>query len=130
MAVFEGLGWIYNRTKGDHYILTKAGASRPCVVKMENDLGDDIISSCCRTAGIKAVEFNARLLEHRGKKKAKKSTRKEDRARVRRPHGEFLHGAASARLHLRLGVRSARMPVLRNGAPSGQAFRSTQPSAV
>jgi hypothetical protein len=38
-------GCVEDRTKGDHLIMTKAGMARPIVIKMDRDLGEDIIRS-------------------------------------------------------------------------------------
>jgi predicted RNA binding protein YcfA (HicA-like mRNA interferase family) len=64
------LGWTEDRTKGDHLVMVKAGMSRPVVIKMVRDLGDDLLSSCCRTMGITRKTLDARLNEIRGHKKA------------------------------------------------------------
>lgn len=56
------------RTKGDHLILTREGMARPVVIKMDSDLGDDIIHSNKRTLGLTTTQFKDLLDQVRGKK--------------------------------------------------------------
>jgi predicted RNA binding protein YcfA (HicA-like mRNA interferase family) len=55
------VGWVEDRTKGDHLVMTKPGMARPVVIKMDRDLGEDIIRNNMRTAGVDRAEFE-RLL--------------------------------------------------------------------
>jgi predicted RNA binding protein YcfA (HicA-like mRNA interferase family) len=66
------LGWREDRTRGDHLVMVKDGAFRPVVIKMERDLGDDIIASNCRTMGITRKKFEGLLAEIRGQKKSRR----------------------------------------------------------
>lgn len=55
--VCVNLGWIHERTKGDHYVMTQVGYSRPVVIPMKRDLKEDIILSNLRTMGINRKSF-------------------------------------------------------------------------
>jgi predicted RNA binding protein YcfA (HicA-like mRNA interferase family) len=55
------LGCVESRTKGDHLIMTRPGMARPVVIKMDRDLGEDIIRSNMRTLGIDRVELERQL---------------------------------------------------------------------
>ena len=57
----EDVGWVHDRTKGDHYIMTKPGAARPVVLKMAKDLSEDIVLSVARTIGLKRKDILDRL---------------------------------------------------------------------
>ncbi len=67
--VCKRLGWAEGRTKGDHLAMVRAGALRPVIIKMDNDLGDDLLASCCRTLGITRKTLDGLLNELRGHKK-------------------------------------------------------------
>lgn len=72
------LGCIDSRTKGDHLVMTRSGLARPIVIKMDPDLGEDIIRSNRLTLGINRRQFE-QLLEQvrgKGKNKNKKTTKK------------------------------------------------------
>lgn len=56
--------------------MSRPGSARPVVIKMDSDLGEDIIQSNKRTMGLSSAEFDALLDEVRGKKKSKKKTKK------------------------------------------------------
>jgi predicted RNA binding protein YcfA (HicA-like mRNA interferase family) len=55
------LGWVDSRIKGDHLIMTKPGMARPVVIKMDRDLGEDIIRTNMRTLGVSRKEFEQHL---------------------------------------------------------------------
>lgn len=61
VAVCELAGWVEDRTKGDHFVMTKAGTARPVVIKMDKNLGEDLIQSVKRAAGLTTKEFHALL---------------------------------------------------------------------
>lgn len=65
-------GYSVSRTRGDHLVMSRPGSARPIVIKMDSDLGEDIIQSNKRTMGLSSPEFNALLDEVRGKKGKKK----------------------------------------------------------
>jgi predicted RNA binding protein YcfA (HicA-like mRNA interferase family) len=67
-------GWVEDRTKGDHLIMTKPGTARPVVIKMDRNLGEDLVQSVKRTAGLSTKEFHALLEQARTRKPAKPST--------------------------------------------------------
>lgn len=67
--IFKLAGWIEDRTKGDHLVMTKPGAARPVVIKMDRDLGEDIIRSNMRTAGMERSEFERHLNTVRRRRK-------------------------------------------------------------
>lgn len=62
-------GYVESRTRGDHLIMSRPGSARPVVIKMDADLGEDIIQSNKRTMGLTTAEFEALLEQVRGKKK-------------------------------------------------------------
>jgi predicted RNA binding protein YcfA (HicA-like mRNA interferase family) len=55
--IFKLAGWVEDRTKGSHLIMTKPGMARPVVIKMDRDLGEDIVRNNMRTAGMNRIEF-------------------------------------------------------------------------
>jgi hypothetical protein len=44
-------GCIEARTKGDHLVMTRAGMARPVIIKMDRQMGEDIVRSNMRTLG-------------------------------------------------------------------------------
>jgi hypothetical protein len=63
------LGCVEARAKGDHLIMTRPGLARPVVIKMDRDLGEDIIRSNMRTLGIDRIEFERQLDMVRNRRK-------------------------------------------------------------
>lgn len=59
-------GCVEVRTRGDHLIMTKPGMARPVVIKMDRNLGDDIIFSNLRTIGLSRKEFDKLMNQVRG----------------------------------------------------------------
>jgi predicted RNA binding protein YcfA (HicA-like mRNA interferase family) len=55
------LGCVESRIKGDHLIMTRAGLARAVVIKMDRDLGEDVIRSNMRTLGIDRYELEKQL---------------------------------------------------------------------
>lgn len=55
ISLLEEHGWVYQRTKGDHHIFTKAGARRPIVIagKRNDSLPAGTLGSILREAGLK-----------------------------------------------------------------------------
>jgi hypothetical protein len=53
-------------------IMTRPGVARPVVIKMDSNLGEDIIQSNKRTMGLSSAEFDALLAQVRGQKAKKK----------------------------------------------------------
>jgi predicted RNA binding protein YcfA (HicA-like mRNA interferase family) len=66
------LGCIDSRTKGDHLIMTRPGLARPVVIKMDSDLGEDIIRGNMLTLGLNRRQFDQLLEQIRRKGKKKK----------------------------------------------------------
>lgn len=62
-------GCVEVRTKGDHLLMTKPGLARPVVIKMDKDLGEDIVRSNLRTLGLSRADFEALLAVARGHKR-------------------------------------------------------------
>jgi predicted RNA binding protein YcfA (HicA-like mRNA interferase family) len=62
-------GFVEARVKGDHLVMTKPGAVRPVVIKMDKDLGEDIVRSNMRTAGLTRKEFEQHLSTVRRRRK-------------------------------------------------------------
>jgi hypothetical protein len=59
---------VESRIKGDHLVMIKPGMARPVVIKMDKDLGEDIIRGNMRTVGIDRKEFDRLLAIVRGHK--------------------------------------------------------------
>lgn len=59
-------GCVESRTKGDHLIMSKSGLIRPVVIKMERDLGEDLIRTNMRTLGLSRKDFERLLAIVRG----------------------------------------------------------------
>lgn len=57
VRVFEFTGFQHDRTKGSHYVMTKAGVIRPVVIPMYDEVGLDIILSNLRSAGISRDDY-------------------------------------------------------------------------
>jgi predicted RNA binding protein YcfA (HicA-like mRNA interferase family) len=55
------LGCQRSRIKGDHLVMSRPGMARPVVIKMDRNLGEDILRSNLRTLGIDRKQFE-RLL--------------------------------------------------------------------
>ena len=70
--VCKRAGYAVSRTRGDHLVMSRPGSARPVVIKMDSDLGEDIVQSNKRTMGLSGAEFDALLDEVRGKKGKKK----------------------------------------------------------
>ena len=62
-------GCVETRTKGDHLVMTKAGLARPVIIKMDKDIGEDIIRGNMRTLGLSRKEFERLLGIVRGHKR-------------------------------------------------------------
>jgi hypothetical protein len=61
-------GCVEARTKGDHLVMTRAGLARPVIIKMDKDIGEDIVRSNMRTLGLGRKEFERLLAIVRGHK--------------------------------------------------------------
>lgn len=61
-------GCVESRIKGDHLIMTKPGMARPVIIKMDKDLGEDIIRSNMHTLSLNRQEFERLLSVVRGTK--------------------------------------------------------------
>ena len=61
-------GCVESRVKGDHLVMTKAGIARPVIIKMDRDLGEDVVRSNIRTLGLSRQEFEGLLAKIRGYK--------------------------------------------------------------
>jgi hypothetical protein len=69
------LGCVVSRTRGDHFAMTRPGMARPVIIKMDNDLGEDIVRSNLRTLGVGRREFELLLAQARRKRKPGKRKR-------------------------------------------------------
>lgn len=65
-------GFSVSRMRGDHLVMTRPGTARPVIIKMDSDLGEDIVQSNKRTMGLTSEEFDRLLDQVRGAKKGKK----------------------------------------------------------
>ncbi len=63
------LGCVESRQRGDHLIMTRGDLARPVVIKMDNDLGEDLVRSFMRILGLSRAEFENHLRHFRGQKK-------------------------------------------------------------
>ena len=61
-------GCVESRIKGDHLVMTKPGMTRPVIIKMDRDLGEDVIRSNIRTLGLSRRQFEELLAQARGYK--------------------------------------------------------------
>jgi len=52
--------------------MTRPGTARPVIIKMDSNLGEDIVQSNKRTMGLTSEEFDRLLDQVRGAKKGKK----------------------------------------------------------
>lgn len=66
------LGCSESRTKGDHLAMSRPGMARPIIIKMDPDLGEDIVRSNMRTLGVPRKEFERLLAQVRRHRKARK----------------------------------------------------------
>jgi len=58
-------GCVESRIKGDHLVMTKPGMARPVIIKMDKDLGEDVIRSNIRTLGLSRQQFEELLSQAR-----------------------------------------------------------------
>jgi hypothetical protein len=63
------VGCVEERIKGDHLIMSRSGLARPVVIKMDRDLGEDIVRSNMRTLDIDRKEFDQLLNQVRRPRK-------------------------------------------------------------
>lgn len=61
VALCKSEGCVYDREKGDHYIMTRPGLRRPVVIPKKRDLKEDIVLSVGRTLGLTRKDIEARL---------------------------------------------------------------------
>jgi hypothetical protein len=69
------LGCSESRIKGDHLAMTRPGMARPVIIKMDPDLGEDIVRSNMRTLGVERKEFERLLEQVRRHRKPRKRRR-------------------------------------------------------
>ena len=62
-------GCVESRIKGDHLIMTKPGMARPVVIKMDRELGEDLIRTNMHTLAIDRKQFEAYLNTVRRRRK-------------------------------------------------------------
>jgi len=63
------LGCVEERIMGDHLIMSRSGMARPVVIKMDRNLGEDIVRANVRTLAIDRHEFEEVLSQVRRKPK-------------------------------------------------------------
>ena len=62
VKICEDEGCQFDRQRGDHYIMTKPGISRPVVIPKRNDLKETIVFNVAKkTLGLSRKEIIARL---------------------------------------------------------------------
>ena len=62
VCIFEKIGYIHVRTKGDHMSFDRPGSSRPVVIPRYDEIPVFIIQKNMKTAGLSREEY-FRLLE-------------------------------------------------------------------
>jgi hypothetical protein len=70
-AVCSLVGCSESRVRGDHLAMSRPGLARPVIIKMDKDLGEDIIRSNMQTLGLSRKEFEALIERVRRGKKSK-----------------------------------------------------------
>lgn len=63
-------GCVEARIRGDHLIMTKPGMARPVVIKMDRNLGEDVIRTNMHTLGIDRKQFEQLLNTVRRRRKS------------------------------------------------------------
>jgi len=71
-TICQLLGCAESRQKGDHLVMTRPGLARPVIIKMDDNLGEDIVRSNMRTLNVSRKRFEELLSQVRGHKKPKK----------------------------------------------------------
>jgi len=61
-------GCVESRVRGDHLVMTKPGMARPVIIKMDKQMGEDIVRSNMRTLGLSRQEFERLLAIVRGQR--------------------------------------------------------------
>ncbi len=69
------LGCVVSRQRGDHLVMTRPGMARPVIIKMDRDLGEDIVRSNMQTLGVTRKEFEELLNQVRRHRKTGKRSR-------------------------------------------------------
>lgn len=59
--VFELVGFRYDRTSGDHYLMVRDGTLRPISIPKKSEVCQDIIKSNLRTAGLNRKQYEKLL---------------------------------------------------------------------
>lgn len=57
VKVAQGKGFELDRQRGDHYIMSKPGCSRPLVIPKKNQLKEDIVLGLIKTMGLSRKDF-------------------------------------------------------------------------
>jgi predicted RNA binding protein YcfA (HicA-like mRNA interferase family) len=63
------VGCTPSRQKGDHLVMTRHDLARPVIIKMDSNLGPDLIHSVRRTLGLSTKEFEKLIDQVRGIRK-------------------------------------------------------------
>lgn len=61
-----------DRVRGDHLVMTRAGMARPIIIKMDKQLGEDIVRTNMRTLGLDRKRFEILLSQVRREKNPRK----------------------------------------------------------
>jgi predicted RNA binding protein YcfA (HicA-like mRNA interferase family) len=61
VRAFERAGFVKNRKKGSHIIMTKPGVARPLVIPDRRELTPTVITSNLKTAGLGKKQYLALL---------------------------------------------------------------------
>jgi len=71
VAVCESERCVFDREKGDHYIMIRPGLHRPVVIPKKADLKEDIVLGVGRTIGLDRKQIEAKLNPKKKKSKTK-----------------------------------------------------------
>ena len=70
VRVCKAEGCVFDRQRGDHYIMTRPGMARPIVIPRKRDLKERIVFNIAKTLGLTRNEILDRL-RHRRKRHKK-----------------------------------------------------------
>lgn len=59
------LNCVVSRQRGDHLAMSRPGLARPVIIKMDSDLGEDVVRTNLRTLGVSRGEFERLLAQVR-----------------------------------------------------------------
>lgn len=63
VCIFEKIGYVHVRTKGDHMVFSRPGSPRPIIIPKYEEVPVFIIRNNMRTAGLSREEYFRLLAE-------------------------------------------------------------------